>query len=326
MKPTTVILVLTILFYGCSHPKYDYKLENTILNCFYEHHQNEHNDIKTSIIQIEDALIKNGILRDHSGESYIQAITRIKENNYLPIDNPKLLADISSIEFIPSSVSCQDSTYLSMIDSSSLYNSKLKYVIGIFDSIQKKGTITPTLVAEEILEVYDAEDFENEYYKTLGLVTISTLIRINDYKSGINTKLSPLPKEHTYTADESDVLVVIADGNNVIIVNNEQVELPGLRYLVKTFISEKASESEIELPMIGRQMISNAVISFQNKRGTSYSFYIDVQKEIIQAYSELRDERSLHFFNSTFENLNEQEQNVIKELVPQKIVEGEPTY
>ncbi len=86
------------------------------------------------------------------------------------INNPDLLMDINPIEYIPSSIFCRDSYYASLLDSASLADSKLKYVIGIFDTIQVKGEISPTLIATEILEVFNANDFEHDYYRTIGLV------------------------------------------------------------------------------------------------------------------------------------------------------------
>lgn len=72
-------------------------------------------------------------------------------------------------------------------------------------------------------------------------------------------------------------------------------------------------------------MISKAhVISLQNDRGTRYQAYIDVQNELAAAYNELRDELAKQKWGKTFAELNEEQQEAIQMIYPQKISEAEP--
>ena len=74
----------------------------------------------------------------------------------------------------------------------------------------------------------------------------------------------------------------------------------------------------------GHYAISKGVISLQNDRGTSYAAYIAVQNELVKAINELRDDASMTIYGKKFLNLSEDEQDVIKECIPQNISEAEP--
>lgn len=324
MKQIYISLGLIFFLSGCTQTDYDYKLENIILDCFYQHHEDNNINVKSTIDKIESVLIKHEILKDKTGESYIRVIEQIRNNNDIEIDNPNLITDINSIGYIPSSVFCRDSSYASMIDSADLANSKLKYVIGIFDSIQVKGDISPSKIAEEILEVFNAQDFENDYYRTIGLIMFSNMIKINDCVNGLGRKLPPAPKKELIEIEEQNIFVILVNKENQIIVDGDLIEIDALKEMVKKFLLETSDKTTIDLPLIGKQKASKGVISIQNDRGTSYEVYVAVQNEIIKAYNEIRNSYSQKFFSSSFDNLDKEKQKIIKDLVPQIISEAEP--
>jgi len=69
---------------------------------------------------------------------------------------------------------------------------------------------------------------------------------------------------------------------------------------------------------------SQHVISIQNDATTSYKAYIAVQNEVVRAYNELREEGSRKYFNTSYEDLTEDQQKQINDLFPQRISEAEP--
>ena len=79
-----------------------------------------------------------------------------------------------------------------------------------------------------------------------------------------------------------------------------------------------------EIEGLGNRKVSKGVISLQNDRGTSYQAYIAVQNELVKAVNELRDEASMREFGKKFLALEEDQQKIIKDLVPQQISEAEP--
>ena len=71
-------------------------------------------------------------------------------------------------------------------------------------------------------------------------------------------------------------------------------------------------------------MVSKGVISLQNDRGTSYQAYIAVQNELVKAVNELRDEFAMQEYGKVFNRLSEDQQELVKKVVPQNISEAEP--
>jgi hypothetical protein len=51
---------------------------------------------------------------------------------------------------------------------------------------------------------------------------------------------------------------------------------------------------------------------------------LEVQNELVAAYNELRDELAKEKFGTYFNNLDEESQNAIQKVYPQKISEAEP--
>ena len=70
--------------------------------------------------------------------------------------------------------------------------------------------------------------------------------------------------------------------------------------------------------------MSKGVISLQNDRGTSYQAYIAVQNELVKAVNELRDDFSMREFGRKYAALNEDQQKVVRDCIPQNISEAEP--
>nr|WP_321452570.1 hypothetical protein [uncultured Carboxylicivirga sp.] len=326
MKKIGIYLIIGFILLDCSESKYDYKTENVLLDCFYNQYQESGVDIKSTINQIEDVLVMHNILDDKTGKSYIMVIDKIKEDNALDINNPDLLQDINSIGYIPSSVSCSDLSVINLLDSASISQSKLKYLMAIFDSIQVKGTISPSIIAQEILEVFDAKDFENDYYRTIGLVMFSTLIKMNDCDNGLYRQLPPLEKEEAQPVFEpQNVFSILINNKDEILANGRPANLSELKLMIKKFIMESSDKVSVDLPKIGKYMSSKGVVSIQSSNGTSYQFYLLVQNELLSAYNQIRNTYSMKIFELNFEQLNTDQQEVIKMIVPQRIYEGNPS-
>jgi len=323
MKLPVLLCGFIFYFTSCAQNTYDYRFENAMLECFYQNHTDNNVDVKTIINNVENLLIQHEILLDNSGESYIRVIKKIRDENDLII-NPTLLKEIYSIENIPSNVICQDSDFLSRLDTSDLVDSKFNHIIDIFNSIQERSDISTTFIAGEILKVFNASDFENDFYRTIGLVVFSNLIKMNDFESGIARSLPSPHTEKQFEIEEQNIFVVLINKDNKVLANGKIIEVAELKEKAKKFIQETSDKTEIDLPQIGKQMTSKGIISLQNDKATSYEFYILIQNELLKAYNEIRNMYSQRFFNSSYNNLDEEYQSIIRNLVPQRISEAEP--
>ncbi|NHN27593.1 hypothetical protein FIA58_018080 [Flavobacterium jejuense] len=325
MKKINIFIGLFFIITGCAQTDYDYKIENSILECFYQHHKANDIDIKNTIDKIENVLIKHKILLDKTGESYIRVIEQMRDQIDLNTTiNSQLIQDINSIGYIPSSVLCQDATYVSKIDSVDLAHSKLKYLMSVLESIHIKEDATPNLIAQDFLKVFNAQDFENDFYRTIGLVLFANKIKMDDFENGLTRKLPPVSTEKPIVIETQNKLVVLVNEESKIIVDGNIATITELKEIVKNFFVKKSDKTEIDLPLIGKQKTSKGVISLHSDKKTSYEVYIAVQNEIVKAFNELRDLKSKKFFNKTFNDLDKEKQKVISDLVPLSISEAEP--
>ena len=65
-------------------------------------------------------------------------------------------------------------------------------------------------------------------------------------------------------------------------------------------------------------------ISLRCDRGSSYKAYMSVQNELVAAYNELRDELAQEKWQKNYMELDQEQQDAIREIYSQKISEAEP--
>jgi hypothetical protein len=84
------------------------------------------------------------------------------------------------------------------------------------------------------------------------------------------------------------------------------------------------AEKELRnIPFFGEVMISKAVISLRNDRGTTYSVYIAVQNELLAASDQLRNELAFKTWGIAYEKLDDR-QLAVDEYYFVPISEAEP--
>jgi biopolymer transport protein ExbD len=155
-----------------------------------------------------------------------------------------------------------------------------------------------------------------------------------DTDRGLLRKLPPMPDpnapESKDVIKERNVFIVLINSNNDLQVEGQLMNVAELREAAKEFIDNPENKDnlsemkEMDVPLLGPMRVSKGVISLQNDRGTSYEMYIKVQNELIAAYNELREKLSMQKFSKKFDNLNEEQQDAIKEVYNQRISEAEP--
>ena len=132
--------------------------------------------------------------------------------------------------------------------------------------------------------------------------------------------------------NKRNVMQILINSKDMLMVNGEVMQVSKLREKAKEFIANpNNSESlpvkkPVDIPLLGTQSITkDHVISLQNDRGTSYQAYLDVQNELVAAYSELREELSREKFQGkSYMDLDSAEQKAVQTYYPQRISEAEP--
>ncbi|MDR0660004.1 MAG: biopolymer transporter ExbD [Prevotellaceae bacterium] len=157
-----------------------------------------------------------------------------------------------------------------------------------------------------------------------------------DQTSGLQRRLPAMPPENQEKTPENEVkrrnvFQVRINQWDAVFAGGSPMDLSMLREEVKSFIlnptndPNKSEKIEQDIKGLGKFPVSEAVISLQNDRGTGYEVYIKVQNEIVAAYNEIREDFSRAQFNGrSFESLTEEEQDIVRDVFPQRISEAEP--
>ena len=156
-----------------------------------------------------------------------------------------------------------------------------------------------------------------------------------DTDRGLARRLPEPPQENQKKEDkdikERNILQVIVNFNDQLMCGNDYVSVEQLRAKAKEFIANPYNDEKLpekvakEVPFFGTQMVTKFhVISLRCDRGTSYKAYIAVQNELVAAYNELRNELAQSKWQKNYADLNEEQQEAIREIYPQVISEAEP--
>ena len=153
-------------------------------------------------------------------------------------------------------------------------------------------------------------------------------------QTGLSRRLPPMPDPNQKVEDQKvnrrNIIIVKINSADRILAGSEPIDVSQLKDKIKIFLTNPTDDPNLpvmeatEIEGLGNRKVSKGVISLQNDRGNSYQAYIAVQNELVKAVNELRDEASMREFGKKFLALDEDQQKIIKNVVPQQISEAEP--
>ncbi|MFP4556528.1 MAG: ExbD/TolR family protein [Bacteroidales bacterium] len=151
--------------------------------------------------------------------------------------------------------------------------------------------------------------------------------------TGLARMLPPMPEDQEETEQDikqRNILTVLISKSDRLLVDGMPMDVSMVREKTKEFISNPENDPELpekeptEIPLLGNVDVTKGVISLQNDRGTSYKMYMLVQNELVAAYNELRDEVARTEFGRPYDDLDEEKQDAVQKVYPQRISEAEP--
>ena len=166
-----------------------------------------------------------------------------------------------------------------------------------------------------------------------------------DQDKGLSRRLPPMPDPKNQLKDQEvnsrNILQVKINTKNDVLaasksetkvykdIPNNSNDLGDLETFVKDFIRNRSNDPnkpETRDTVVNGKTVrmSKGIISLQNDRGTEYGKYIQVQNEIVKAFNSLRDEIAKDVYGAYYKDLDDEQQGIIKDLVPQMISEAEP--
>ncbi|MFA5737168.1 MAG: biopolymer transporter ExbD [Bacteroidales bacterium] len=155
-----------------------------------------------------------------------------------------------------------------------------------------------------------------------------------DVDSGIQRRLPPMPdanqKVEAEQINKRNIIVVLVNKSDRLFAGGQSMDVSMLKDKIKEFLMNPANlpnmpeKREKEIEGFGPYMVSRGVVSLTNDRGTSYNAYIQVQNEIVKAFNELRDEFALQQWGKKYSTLDEDQQRIVRDIIPQSLSEQEP--
>ncbi|MCQ2606033.1 MAG: biopolymer transporter ExbD [Bacteroidales bacterium] len=143
----------------------------------------------------------------------------------------------------------------------------------------------------------------------------------------------PTEQQEDIKVLDKNLFVVLVNKDDKLMVEKKPMHPRDLRKACKEFLMNMNNDNEDkrypgyteeDIPGIGKVKVTKAIVSIQNDRGTSYAKFIEIQNEIVAAYNEVKDYYSVKYFKKPFNDLKENQQDIIKKIIPQKISEAEP--
>ena len=166
------------------------------------------------------------------------------------------------------------------------------------------------------------------------LLTFFMMVTTMDTETGIQRRLPPMPDENQIEQAEQinkrNIMVVLINNNDRLFAGGQEMPVEMLKDKVKEFLTNPANlpdlpeKREKEIEGFGPYMVSRALVSLQNTRGTSYKAYIEVQDELVKAFNEVRDDFAMQNFGKKYSFLDEDQQRITRDAVPMSLSEREP--
>ena len=160
------------------------------------------------------------------------------------------------------------------------------------------------------------------------------MVTTMDKEEGIARQLPPIPPEDQKVEDQKvnrrNIIQVKINAADRLLAGGVPMDVSQLKDKIKEFMTNPYDDpnlpekEEQDIPGLGKVKVSKGVISLQNDRGTSYQAYITVQNELVKAINEIRDEFSMQHFGKKFSKLDDDQVDLVRKAVPQRISEAEP--
>ena len=150
--------------------------------------------------------------------------------------------------------------------------------------------------------------------------------------SGIYRRLPPYQPEDQKAPEvaERNVLKILVNQNDMIMVNDAPADVTTIKDKTIEFILNPGNRSDLpskELKTIeffGPVEVSKGIISLKSDRGTSYRMYIAVQDQLTAAFNEMRNMKANEKWGKNFDDLNPEQQEAVKDVIPMLVSEAEP--
>lgn len=290
MKKIIILISLLIFIYSCNHN--DYKIENKIHKCIIDNFSSKNIDIIKLVREYEEYLVNNNVLKSKKGEAYVEFYKLIIEKNVIPkIQMNDKFIELYSIN--PNdlySIDCLKNIKNENIEE---FNSS-KYS-KLIDEMNILKELSTSNVAKIILNNLNLQDFENEYYKTITLISI---VKMSEVSSTIENKNTNFISENEIKENKYENII------NIHLTKNNSIEFN------KVTISKIQLQNKLETNLSKR----STQINFTNSNETKYDFYLEIQSLIFDTNKKIKEKKSIDLYKKNYNDLNNSEKYNIDSL------------
>lgn len=287
-----------------------YEKETVAMNCFRNGFKDNGAKLENLIKKAETLLIEKKLLKDGSGESYLNVFKNLKtlkssETVNLGVADFILNTMVKADDFIFEKYkSCISGMMNEIGFKESHINKNTEFLKSI---IKNKGTNSISEIGNEISKTFTAEDFTHEYYKFLIITTIDnyytkpTIQEVDIDESHLAEEIKDVIKKDPTVATNLQITI---EGKNTLKINNVKVSSDELNEILKKHYQKHTFNSSISLRVHSETLM--VTIS-------------DLKKEIQKVANTLRNELAVKKFNRPYNELTQKQQEVIKKTYPESI-------
>jgi len=153
-----------------------------------------------------------------------------------------------------------------------------------------------------------------------------------DTDAGLFRRLPPMMEDQSNPPKyaKRNILQVMVNRDDQMAVNGEVMEVVDLKEKALEFILNPQNKEDLpqketkNIENYGQAEVSKGIVSLQSDRGTSYKMYIAVQDELTAAFNEARDIKAMEKWGKKYSELDEDQMEAIRKVVPTAISEAEP--
>lgn len=162
------------------------------------------------------------------------------------------------------------------------------------------------------------------------------MVSTMDPETGLSRRLPPMPADNAQVEDlkvnRRNMLDVKINSRNGVMAGGKVILSDAdLEEIVIEFLTNPSDRTDLPSKTVkyieawGREWpVSDGVISLQNDRQSSYSKYVEIQNILVRAINKVRDDFSIAHFGNVYNELNAEEQEIVREAVPNRVSEAEP--
>ncbi|WP_298510228.1 hypothetical protein [uncultured Kordia sp.] len=299
-----ILLFSTMHIFGQTEK---YEKETIAMNCFRNGFKDNGAKLENLIQKAETLLIEKKLLKDGSGESYLNVfknleILKSSETVSLGVADFILNTMVKAKDF---SFEKYKSCVSEMMNETGFKETRINKNTEFLKSIIKnKGTSSISEIGNEISKMFTAEDFTHEYYKFLMITTIDNYY-IKPIIQEVDIDELHLAKEIENVLQKdltvATNLQIVTKGKSTLKVNNEEVSIDELKEVLKKHYQTHTFNSSVSLNVSGETMMSTVA---------------DIKEVISDALHAVRNEFALKKYKKPFDELTEKQQQKIKKMYP----------